>query len=386
MTSIATGLGLATQCNIEIQITMLALDSTTASIVADAGSVSITITGSAGGLYDGTYIVAIADLAGGPVNIIVPTISGTPGTGEVLTAAPGVWVYDGQATAPSVGYQWQRDGADIPGATTASYSTTAPDEGSDITCIETLSNSNGTRTQTTNAIAIPAAANDPVSQLAAALGAKLWAAYDLSDFANLTQNDDGTGAVTSAGDPVEWYADGTGNGRDLSTAGVTGGGNAIARAGYVESNNAGLKLASAPTGLSAIMEVYALIDLDGDTSGILVGDAADANTYAGVFNNGNTTQPLSGGFAGSPAFTVDGATSSPYNRDGMHDALDGGGYATLGGQGLDLQTVGQDMMIMAYYNNVAGFSFSGRIKLIAITDALDAGERTSLHSIFDGEK
>jgi len=70
-----------------------------------------------------------------PVNTAPPTISGTAVVGQTLTAEPGTWSVDGLVFA----YQWQRDGADIPGATHATYRVANADQGASITVVVTTS-------------------------------------------------------------------------------------------------------------------------------------------------------------------------------------------------------------------------------------------------------
>jgi len=70
-----------------------------------------------------------------PVNTAPPTISGTPEVGQTLTATPGTWSVDGLTFA----YQWQKDGADIAGATDATYRVASADQGARITVVVTAS-------------------------------------------------------------------------------------------------------------------------------------------------------------------------------------------------------------------------------------------------------
>lgn len=54
-----------------------------------------------------------------------PAISGTPRVGQTLTAIPGTWTN----SPTSFSYQWRAGGADIPGATGATYVPVAGDIG-----------------------------------------------------------------------------------------------------------------------------------------------------------------------------------------------------------------------------------------------------------------
>jgi hypothetical protein len=70
-----------------------------------------------------------------PVNTAPPTISGTAAVGQTLTASPGTWNIDGLTFA----YQWQKNGADIAGATGATYQVANADQGASITVVVTAS-------------------------------------------------------------------------------------------------------------------------------------------------------------------------------------------------------------------------------------------------------
>lgn len=75
--------------------------------------------------------------AGSPtlVNREVPTIQGTPDTGQTLTATPGEWKPAGGGSIESLAfsYQWLRDGEPISGATGTSYSPQEGDQGLPLT-------------------------------------------------------------------------------------------------------------------------------------------------------------------------------------------------------------------------------------------------------------
>ena len=90
-------------------------DSTASTIVTVAGS-------------DGSEPVA-------PVNMVLPSVSGTPKIGSVLTADPGQWNTEGLA----FGYQWRSDGVDIIGATSATFRPTAALAGTTLTVVVTAS-------------------------------------------------------------------------------------------------------------------------------------------------------------------------------------------------------------------------------------------------------
>ena len=121
------------------------------------------------GIFIGTYDVRVTDnspLTAEMVNVeptplVLPTISGTLGLGDTLTATPGLWIYEGaNPGAPS--YLWLRDGVPISGATGATHDIVTLDQGTDLTVRETF----GGVAIDSAATAIPAAATFAPSDLA----------------------------------------------------------------------------------------------------------------------------------------------------------------------------------------------------------------------------
>ena len=97
---------------------------------ADAGAaISVTVSGAKDGYLSAVRTSeATAAVATGELVASVPTISGAPAVGSVLTAMAGAWGPDPVA----LGYQWLRNGAAIAGATAASYTVTSSDAGTAI--------------------------------------------------------------------------------------------------------------------------------------------------------------------------------------------------------------------------------------------------------------
>lgn len=89
-----------------------------------------------------------------PVNTALPTITGIAGLGELLSVSAGSWT---GSPAPTISFQWLRNGGVIAGATLSSYLTAFPaDNGASITCRVTASNASGTaQVLTANTIALP---------------------------------------------------------------------------------------------------------------------------------------------------------------------------------------------------------------------------------------
>ena len=135
-----------------------------------------------------------------------PTISGPARVGETLTSdTSGISDADGLANA-SFSYQWRADGADISGATDATYALADSDEGKAISVTVTFTDDAGNAESLTSAAtaAVEPKANNPATGLptitgTAQVGVKLTA--DLSGIVDL----DG---VTNATPRYQWRADG----------------------------------------------------------------------------------------------------------------------------------------------------------------------------------
>ena len=108
--------------------------------------------GKAGNLTNAQMAAAItAGLANEipPINTVAPVASGTGTVGSNLTCTTGTWTY-GQAYA----YQWLRSGANIFGATNATYALVGADSGTNVSCQVTATNPAGSATAVSNAIAV----------------------------------------------------------------------------------------------------------------------------------------------------------------------------------------------------------------------------------------
>lgn len=93
-----------------------------------------------------------------PANTVRPTISGIPVVGQVLTANVGTWLY-----APtSYNYQWLRNGNEIVGATSSTYTIVAADAGQRLSCRVTGVNAAGSSFNFTSEILVYASVLDIV--------------------------------------------------------------------------------------------------------------------------------------------------------------------------------------------------------------------------------
>src|SRR5687768_16279907 len=85
-------------------------------------------------------------VSGGPVNTVLPSISGTTNVGETSTGTPGTSTGD-----PVLTHQWRRDGVDISGETGLTYLQVDADFG---TMIDWLEIPDGDTTSTVAATAV----------------------------------------------------------------------------------------------------------------------------------------------------------------------------------------------------------------------------------------
>ena len=106
----------------------------------------VTATNSGGAVTQGSSNSVTAGLFQAPINTVLPTLSGTETVGQTLTVANGTWT--GTATITYT-YQWKRDGADISGETSSTYTLVAADYDAVITCEVTGTNSLGNSSATT---------------------------------------------------------------------------------------------------------------------------------------------------------------------------------------------------------------------------------------------
>jgi len=90
----------------------------------------------------GAVSASYTALNAGPVNLAVPTISGTPALGATMTADTGRW-----ATLPGVtsyAYQWKRNGVAISGATASTYNLVSADASTNLSVVVTPTDAQGT--------------------------------------------------------------------------------------------------------------------------------------------------------------------------------------------------------------------------------------------------
>ena len=129
--------------------------------------VVVTATNAAGSASASSAATALV-AAAGPVNIVLPVISGTTTDGQTLGASSGTWT--GTPTI-TYAYQWQSCNssgggcANVSGATSTSYALHPSDVGSTLRVIVTATNAAGAASATSAASAViaPAAPSNTVA-------------------------------------------------------------------------------------------------------------------------------------------------------------------------------------------------------------------------------
>jgi hypothetical protein len=86
-----------------------------------------------------------------PSNIIVPVVSGTNTVGSILTTTNGTW---SGSTPITYTYQWLRNGSNISGATSSTYTLVTADTSNVVSCRVTATNSVGNANATSNSLTI----------------------------------------------------------------------------------------------------------------------------------------------------------------------------------------------------------------------------------------
>ena len=118
-----------------------------------------------------------------PVNTILPAITGTVRSGETLTCSTGTWTN----SPSSYAYQWTRDGANIGGATSSTYTVEPGDIPTLLACVVIATNGAG----------------DSLPATAASVSSPLRAIYQIDASARVWVHTQGTGVAVAT--PVETW-------------------------------------------------------------------------------------------------------------------------------------------------------------------------------------
>lgn len=122
-----------------------------------------------------SYNAATVTVGAGPVNTVLPAISGTPAVGNTLQVSNGTW--NGSPTGYS--YQWLRCDASgnncgsLSGATASSYVVVTADAGLTLRCTVTASNAGGSTPARSAAVLIPGTAHIALVQSKSAEGSSV---------------------------------------------------------------------------------------------------------------------------------------------------------------------------------------------------------------------
>jgi hypothetical protein len=115
--------------------------------------------GSASSLFTGESTPDFPALLRAPAGTGAPAVSGVPKAGEQLSCSQGSWAADLQGaffyrSPRSFDYQWRKDGADIAGAASSTYTPTEP---ADYSCRVTATNQAGSMAQTSAPVTVSTA-------------------------------------------------------------------------------------------------------------------------------------------------------------------------------------------------------------------------------------
>jgi hypothetical protein len=115
----------------------------------------------------------------GPTNAVAPAITGTAQVGQTLTCSTGTWTGTGSI---SYARQWLRNGANISGATSSTYTLQAADDLTTVSCRVTATDDLGARAASATGVAVTYAA--PTFTVQPTLDA---ASYEIGDTVTLTE-------------------------------------------------------------------------------------------------------------------------------------------------------------------------------------------------------
>jgi hypothetical protein len=124
----------------------------TLTVAAATGQITVTVTSPPA--LAGSYVTDTGLLAGGPVSLRPPAVTGSGQVGTQLTAQTGLWIFGGTLTGES--WSWRRNGVVVAGAVSPSYTVSAADAATQLVAEQTVTASAGTRSAQSAAFAVPA--------------------------------------------------------------------------------------------------------------------------------------------------------------------------------------------------------------------------------------
>lgn len=101
-------------------------------------------------------VAAGASTPSGPTNTVAPAVTGTPTVGQTLSCSTGTWSGTGTIT---YAYQWQRDGSNISGATSSTYTLVEADASTSVRCVVTATDDIGSTAANSNAVSVSGSAS-----------------------------------------------------------------------------------------------------------------------------------------------------------------------------------------------------------------------------------
>lgn len=132
--------------------------------------------------HAGSYPLALADLARGPVCLAAPAIRNA---GDVPTVEPGLWAYDAARGAARIVRQWLSDGTVVEGQTGLTFAPVALHAGRDIVHVETVRQGGIETTSLSAALTLPGVSVPLVTSLGVTREATLEIVADPAATANI---------------------------------------------------------------------------------------------------------------------------------------------------------------------------------------------------------
>lgn len=218
----------------------------------------------------------------GPTNTVAPVVSGTPEIGQDLTTTNGTWTGNGTIT---YAYQWLRNGSDIGGATSSTYTLAAGDDLTTVSCRVTATDDDGSRAATSNGLAVTYP--EPVNTVAPVID---WVSgSEIGDDLEVTS--DGTWTGGSLSYSYQWQRDGVDipgeDGRTYTTDVVADDGKDITCVVTATNSGGAVSESSNAVAVSAVVP-FSPADLFGSGEAGAVYDISDLST---VFSDTSGTTP-----------------------------------------------------------------------------------------------